>query len=266
MNDDQHHARKDNASINSAALRRIALNIVKANTDKGSNRVKFKRTGWNDNFLRSHMRKFWAVALRQGLRRLRCSSSAHTRFYSLTAQICFQFWFVNICSVVCPVLRLTAFAWAHFCSVGLRSGEYGGKYSGVWPARLTSSFVSALLWNVALSMTTTDFGGSFGIRSCSNQRLKISASTLALVSPMLNKSLPGKAPITFSPPCMPILPAKTALAAQGIAVCAGHIFGKTALVQIDGRPAKCLIYLHFLPEDTPSGGARLRVPQGFFYM
>jgi len=58
MNDDQHHARKDNAPINSAALRRIALNIVKANTDKGSNRVKLKRTGWNDNFLRSHMRKF----------------------------------------------------------------------------------------------------------------------------------------------------------------------------------------------------------------
>ncbi len=58
MNDDQHRARKDNAPINFAALRRIALNIIKKNTDKGSNRVKFKRAGWNDNFLRSLMRSF----------------------------------------------------------------------------------------------------------------------------------------------------------------------------------------------------------------
>ena len=58
MNDDQHRASKDNAPINFAALRRIALNIIKENTDKGSNRVKFKRAGWNDNFLRSLMRSF----------------------------------------------------------------------------------------------------------------------------------------------------------------------------------------------------------------
>jgi predicted transposase YbfD/YdcC len=58
MNDDHHRARKDNAPINFAALRRIALNIIKANTDKGSNRVKFKRAGWNDNFLRSLLNNF----------------------------------------------------------------------------------------------------------------------------------------------------------------------------------------------------------------
>ena len=51
MNDDQHRARKDHAPANFAALRRIALSIVKANTAKGSNRVKFKRAGWNDQFL-----------------------------------------------------------------------------------------------------------------------------------------------------------------------------------------------------------------------
>ncbi len=45
MNDDRYRARKDNAPINFAALRRIALNIIKANQDKGSNRVKFKRAG-----------------------------------------------------------------------------------------------------------------------------------------------------------------------------------------------------------------------------
>jgi hypothetical protein len=57
-----------------------------------------------------------------------------------------------------------------------------------------------------------------------------------------------------------LLRAKTALAPRGVAVGAGHIQGKTALVQINDRPAKCLISLYFLPEDTPSGGARLRVP------
>ena len=53
LNDDQHRARKDNAPINFAAPGRIALNIMKANTDKGSNRVKFKRAGWKDDFLRT---------------------------------------------------------------------------------------------------------------------------------------------------------------------------------------------------------------------
>ena len=52
MNDDQHRARKDHAPANFAALRRIALSIIKANTDKGSNRVKFKRAGWSNEFLR----------------------------------------------------------------------------------------------------------------------------------------------------------------------------------------------------------------------
>ncbi len=58
MNDDHHRARKDNAPINFTTLRRIALNIIKANTDKGSNRVKFKRAGWNDEFLQSLLNNF----------------------------------------------------------------------------------------------------------------------------------------------------------------------------------------------------------------
>ena len=54
------------APINFAAPRRIALNIIKANTDantdKGSNRVKFKRAawraGWNDDFLPTPLKDF----------------------------------------------------------------------------------------------------------------------------------------------------------------------------------------------------------------
>lgn len=51
MNEDQARARKDNAPENLALLRRLALNIIKRNTDKGSNRLKFKRAGWDDRFL-----------------------------------------------------------------------------------------------------------------------------------------------------------------------------------------------------------------------
>ena len=52
MNEDQARARKDNAPENLALLRRLALNIIKRNKDKGSNRLKFNSAGWNDRFLR----------------------------------------------------------------------------------------------------------------------------------------------------------------------------------------------------------------------
>jgi len=51
MNEDQARARKDNAPENLALLRRLALNIIKHNPDKGSNRLKFKRAGWDNRFL-----------------------------------------------------------------------------------------------------------------------------------------------------------------------------------------------------------------------
>lgn len=58
MNDDQHRARRDNAPANFAALRRIALGIIKANNAKGSNRVKFKKAGWSNDFLRTLIQGF----------------------------------------------------------------------------------------------------------------------------------------------------------------------------------------------------------------
>lgn len=51
MNEDQARARKDSAPENLALLRRLALNIIKRNQDKGSNRIKFKRAGWDNQFL-----------------------------------------------------------------------------------------------------------------------------------------------------------------------------------------------------------------------
>jgi predicted transposase YbfD/YdcC len=52
MNEDQARARKDHAPENLALLRRLALNIIKRNADKGSNRLKFKRAGWDNRFLK----------------------------------------------------------------------------------------------------------------------------------------------------------------------------------------------------------------------
>ena len=54
-------ARKDNAPENLALLRRLALNIIKRNENKGSNRIKFKRAGWDDKFIQSSLRE-WAYA------------------------------------------------------------------------------------------------------------------------------------------------------------------------------------------------------------
>ena len=51
MNEDQARKRKDNGPNNLAVLRHMALNIIKADTSKGSNRGKFKRAGWNNDFL-----------------------------------------------------------------------------------------------------------------------------------------------------------------------------------------------------------------------
>jgi predicted transposase YbfD/YdcC len=52
MREDHSRSRKDNAPPNLAILRRMALNVIKANKDKGSNRLKIKKAGWDDSFLR----------------------------------------------------------------------------------------------------------------------------------------------------------------------------------------------------------------------
>lgn len=51
LDEDQARNRKDNGPENLALLRRLALNLLRANQDKGSIRGKIKRAGWNDAFL-----------------------------------------------------------------------------------------------------------------------------------------------------------------------------------------------------------------------
>jgi predicted transposase YbfD/YdcC len=52
MREDQARARKDHAPANLALLRRLPRNTIPANQDKGSRRLKLKRAGWDDRFLR----------------------------------------------------------------------------------------------------------------------------------------------------------------------------------------------------------------------
>jgi len=57
--EDANRARKDNAPENLAILRRLALNILQAHSDRMSIRRKIKRAGWDNTFLMavlSHMR------------------------------------------------------------------------------------------------------------------------------------------------------------------------------------------------------------------
>jgi predicted transposase YbfD/YdcC len=59
FNEDRNRARKDHAPENLATLRRLALNILRANPDPASIRRKIKRAGWDDAFLLvvlAHMR------------------------------------------------------------------------------------------------------------------------------------------------------------------------------------------------------------------
>ena len=59
FNEDAARSRKDNAPQNLALIRRLALNLIRQNQEKGSIKGKIKRAGWDNEFLFSllaHMR------------------------------------------------------------------------------------------------------------------------------------------------------------------------------------------------------------------
>ena len=68
------------------------------------------------------------------------------------------------------------------------------------PAALIRVLCHLACGKVARSITDTVLEGSPGIRSCSSQRLKMSASTLASVNPTHNKTPAGSAPMTLTRP------------------------------------------------------------------
>jgi predicted transposase YbfD/YdcC len=49
--EDRIHTRNDNAAENLGLLRRLALNLIRADPDKASIRVKIKRAGWDSTYL-----------------------------------------------------------------------------------------------------------------------------------------------------------------------------------------------------------------------
>jgi len=58
MNEDATTTRKDNGPENLALLRRLALNLVRAEPTKGSIKGKLKRAGWDDSFLTHTLTQF----------------------------------------------------------------------------------------------------------------------------------------------------------------------------------------------------------------
>jgi predicted transposase YbfD/YdcC len=58
MNEDQDRTRLGNGPHNLAVLRHMAINVMQKASAKGSLRGKFKRAGWNDNFLKSLLALF----------------------------------------------------------------------------------------------------------------------------------------------------------------------------------------------------------------
>ena len=55
--EDRAHTRNDRTAENIALLRRLALNLLRADPAKGSIRLKVKRAGWQDDYLLSLLRQ-----------------------------------------------------------------------------------------------------------------------------------------------------------------------------------------------------------------
>jgi len=72
--------------------------------------------------------------------------------------------------------RKRAFKIAQCVSIGLRSGEYVGRYLSVQSLLAMSCCVCEDLWNEALSMMTVWPGLSDGSRACATQALNTSVS------------------------------------------------------------------------------------------
>jgi predicted transposase YbfD/YdcC len=51
MGEDKNRSRKDNAAQNIAVMRRLALNVARSDTSKGSLAGKLRRAGWNEKYL-----------------------------------------------------------------------------------------------------------------------------------------------------------------------------------------------------------------------
>ncbi len=105
--------------------------------------------------------------------------------------------------------------------------------------------------------------GSFGIGSCSGQRLKMSASTFAVVNPTLTKAPARRAPIAFTRPrafqsCTPNNGFHAARSRRG----ARHIRRKATFINIYNGPPGSLMRLDLLAETATFCGVCYWMAQG----
>jgi hypothetical protein len=68
----------------------------------------------------------------------------------------------NASMVRAAIVRSRPFTFDQTISIGLKSGEYGGKYSTLAPADSIIRLTCGRLWAVRLSITTTSPGRSVG--------------------------------------------------------------------------------------------------------
>ena len=109
----------------------------------------------------------------------------------------------NICSIEQLCFLIYAFFSDHLFSIGLRSGEYGGKNSIMCPALVIIFNISVFLWKVALSITITVTVFKLGSRKYFTQVVNTTVSILQVNNPIANKTLSIKAPMTLVRPLAP---------------------------------------------------------------
>lgn len=102
------------------------------------------------------------------------------------------------------IFRSSAFSLANICSIGLRSGESGGRWRISAPAASISARTPSTLWLDRLSRMTMSPGLSVGTSTCRTYARKLSpliapSKTAGAVSPSARRA-PTKV-VVFQWPC-----------------------------------------------------------------
>ena len=90
----------------------------------------------------------------------RVSSSSNAALYIVEQAPNVSKPWAGLSSYVFQLRLMNAFSSAKNSSIGLRSGEYGGRYMSFTPALAHIYAMRSVWWKDALSITSTDLGAS----------------------------------------------------------------------------------------------------------
>jgi hypothetical protein len=156
---------------------------------------------------------------------------------------------------------------AKSCSIEFKSGEYGGRYHNWAPLAAINRAVSALLWNVALSNTTTSSLVSKGHNICLSHELKTAVSQAPVKRKGAHKP-PDSRRAARSEVCAPTrsgAPTPDLLAARGVTIAARGKGRETALVNIDEAFAAPPQTLSLAQITLSSRGLAFPIAEGLFW-